>query len=119
VGLRLTGRDVLVDDVTIEGAVLVGVDVASGGAVAVRGSRFADVVGLPMRIGAGAQPNVRQNVFVRKGSSENSAAIEVANSGSPQVTGNLFVGYPNAVLWDSAGPQLLRDNFFVRGTNGR
>jgi serine/threonine protein phosphatase PrpC len=115
VGLRLTGQDVLVDDVTIEGAVLVGVDVASDGAISVRSSRFADVQGLPMRIGPGARPDVRQNVFVRKASSEGGEAIDVANSGSPQVTANLFVGYPNAVQWAAGGPQVLRDNFFIRG----
>ena len=119
VGLRLTGHDVLVNDVTIEGAVLLGVDVSSDGAVAVRSSRFADVQGLPMRIGPGARPDVRQNVFVRKTSSETSAAIDVANSGSPQLTANVFAGYPNAVQWVTGGAQVLRDNFFIRGTNGR
>ena len=120
VGLRLTGQNVLVDDVTIEGAVLLGVDVANAGAIAVRASQFADVQGLPMRIGPGAQPVVRQNVFVRKTPSETGAAIDVASSASPQLTGNLFVGYLNAVPWASGGPQVLRDNFFIRGTpNGR
>ena len=80
-GLRLTGHNVLVDDVTIEGAVLLGVDVASAGAIEVRASRFADVQGLPMRIGSGAQPVVRQNVFVRKATADPDAAIDVASSG--------------------------------------
>jgi serine/threonine protein phosphatase PrpC len=121
VGLRLTGHDVLVDDVTIEGAVLMGVDVVGSGAIAVRGSHFTDVQGLPMRIGAGAQPDIRRNVFVRKGSSPSGAAIEVAGTGSPQMTANVFVGYQNPVEGPAGGgSQLLRDNFFLRGvTHGR
>ena len=115
VGLRLSGHDVLVDDVTIEGAILLGVDIANDGAIAIRASQFADVQGVPLRIGPGAQPDIRQNVFVRKTSSD-TAAIEVADSGSPQVTGNLFVGYANAVQWPAGGPQVVRDNFFIRGT---
>jgi serine/threonine protein phosphatase PrpC len=120
VGLRLTGQDVLVDDVTIEGAVMLGVDVATNGAVVVRASHFSDVQGLPMRIGAGAQPDVRQNVFVRRGTLNSGAAIEAAGSSAPQMTANLFVGYQNAVQWPTAGSSVLRDNFFMRGlTHGR
>lgn len=120
VGLRLTGHDVHVDDVTIEGAVSLGVEVVNNGAIVIRASHFSDVQGLPMRIGPGAQPDVRQNVFVRKASTDTGAAIEVSSSGSPQLTANLFVGYQNAVQWSTGGSQVLRDNFFMRGvTHGR
>ena len=118
-GIRVTGDDVVIDDVTIEGAVLVGVDVASDGAIAIRSSRFDDVQGLPVRIGPLAKPEVRQNVFARTASSENGAAIDVANTASPRITGNVFVGYNNAVQWAAGAQQVLRDNFLVRGTNGR
>jgi serine/threonine protein phosphatase PrpC len=119
VGFRLTGQQALIDDVTIEGAVQLGVDVAGDGAITLRASHFDDVLGVPMRIGPGARPEVRQNVFARKASAETGVAIEVANTGSPQLAANVFVGYPNAVQWTSGAAQVLRDNFFVRGTNGR
>ena len=119
VALLLSGHDVIVDDVTIEGAVLVGVEVSNNGAIAVRSSRFADVQGVPMRIGPGARPDIRHNLFIRKASSDTGAAIEVANDGSPQLVANLFVGYQSAVQWATGGPEVNRDNFFIRGTHGR
>lgn len=119
VALQLSGPDVIVDDVTIEGTVLVGVEVSNSGAIAVRQSRFTDVQGIPMRIGAGAQPDIRHNVFARKPSSESGAAIAVADAASPRLIANLFVGYQSAVQWPAGGPEVHRDNFFIRGTHGR
>jgi PPM family protein phosphatase len=119
VGLHLSGHDVIVEDVTIEGDVLVAVEVASTGAIAVQSSRFSDVQGVAIRIGPGAKPSIRHNVFVRKASSGTEAAIEVADSAWPQLMANLFVGYPNAVRWAAGGPDLHRDNFFMRGMHGR
>ena len=119
VGLHLSGHDVIVDDVTIEGDVLVAVEVAGTGSIAVHSSRFSDVQGVAIRIGPGATPSIRHNVFIRKASSGTEAAIEVADSASPQLMANLFVGYANAVRWAAGGPDLHRDNFFMRGTHGR
>ncbi|HXG86747.1 MAG TPA: protein phosphatase 2C domain-containing protein [Vicinamibacterales bacterium] len=120
VALRLAGHDLVVEDVTIEGAVQVGIEVLNPGAIAIRSSQFADVQGLPIRINAGAQPDVRQNLFVRKTSPDARPAIEVSDSGSPQLNANLFVGYANAVQWTSGGTRVVRDNFFIREPgNGR
>ena len=119
VGLQLSGLDVIVEDVTIEGDVLVAVEVASTGSIAVHSSRFSDVQGVAIRIGAGAKPSIRHNVFVRRTSSGTEAAIDVADNASPQLVANLFVGYPNAVRWAGSSPDLHRDNFFMRGTHGR
>jgi PPM family protein phosphatase len=119
VALHLSGDDVIVDDVTIEGEVLVAVDVASAGSIAVQSSRFSDVQGVGIRIGPGAKPSIRHNVFIRKVSSGTEAAIEVADSASPQLLANLFVGYSNAVRWAAEGLDLHRDNFFMRGPHGR
>jgi hypothetical protein len=118
VALQLSGHDVIVEDVTIEGEVLVAVEVAGTGAISVHSSRFADVQGVAIRIAPGAAPSIRHNIFVRK-SSGTEAAIEVAGSASPRLTENLFVGYPNAVQWPSGTPDLHRDNFFMRGQHGR
>jgi hypothetical protein len=118
VALHLSGHDVIVEDVTIEGDVLVAVEVASTGSVAVHSSRFSEVQGVAIRVGPGAKPSIRHNVFVRKASSGTEPAIEVADFASPHVMANLFVGYANPVRW-AAGPDLHGDNFFMRGTHGR
>src|SRR5688572_22963839 len=119
VALHLSGHDVIVEDVTIEGDVLVAVEVASTGSIAVQSSRFSDVQGVAIRIGPGAKPSIRHNVFIRKASSGPEAAIDVADSASPQLMANLFIGYPNAVRWAARRPDLHRDNFFMRGLHGR
>ena len=119
VALHLSGHDVIVEDVTIEGDVLVAVEVAGTGSIAVHSSRFSDVQGMAMRIGPGAKPSIRHNAFVRKASAGTEPAIDVADSASPHLTANLFVGYPNAVRWAAGGPDLHRDNFFMRGMHGR
>ena len=119
VALHLSGHDVLIDDVTIEGDVLVGVEVASTGTIRVHSSRFSDVQGVVIRVGPGATPSIRHNVFLRKAATGTDAAIDVADSASPQLMANLFVGYPNAVRSAAAGPDLHRDNFFMRGNHGR
>jgi hypothetical protein len=105
--------------VTIEGDVLVGVEVAGTGSVAVHSSRFYDVQGVAIRVGPGAKPSIRHNVFVRKAATGTEAAIDVAGSATPQLMANLFVGYPDAVRWAAAGPDYLRDNFFMRGSHAR
>ena len=119
VGLHLSGDDVIADDLTIEGDVLVAVEVASTGSIAVQSSRFSDVQGVAIRIGPGAKPSIRHNIFIRKASSGTEAAIDAADSASPQLTANLFVGYLNAVRWAAGGPDLHRNNFFMRGMHGR
>jgi hypothetical protein len=119
VALQLSGNKVIVEDVTVEGDVLVAVEVAGAGSVAVHSSRFFDVQGVAMRIGAGAKPSIRHNIFSRKPASGTEAAIEVADTASPQLIANLFAGYPNAVRWATGGPDVHRDNFFLRGPHGR
>ena len=119
VALQLSGDDVIIDDVTIEGDVLVAVEVASTGSIAIHSSRFSDVKEVAIRIGAGGRPSIRHNVFIRKAASGPEAAIEVADTASPRLIANLFVGYPSAVRWPAGGPDVHRDNFFLRGPHGR
>ena len=119
VGLHLSGHDVMVDDVAVEGDVRVAVEVAGPGSIAVHSSRFSDVREAAIRIAPGATPSIRHNIFVRTTPSDTAAAIEVADTASPRLTSNLFVGYPNAVRWGGGRPDLQRDNFFMRGAHGR
>lgn len=121
VGMRLGGHDLRVDDVTLEGVLAIGMDLVDDGAMLIRSSRFTDVTGVAMRLGPTARAIVRQNVFVNTTAQPHTSAIVVADGARPQLTANLFVGYPNAVQWPaSAEGQWLRDNFIGEATgNGR
>jgi hypothetical protein len=118
VGLRLTGHDVVVDDVAVEGAVDIGVDVAQDGAIEVRGSRFSNVRGVPIRLGAGARPAIRQNVF-RTGATAADHVIDAATSAQPQLIGNVFDGYSQVYSASGGRPdprnaELLKENYAIR-----
>lgn len=92
VGVRLAGNNVVLDDVAIEGTIGVGVDVERDGAILVRGCRFSEVEGVPLRIGAKARPVIRQSLFVRPAGGE-LAAFEIAAEATPGLIDNLLVGY--------------------------
>ena len=113
VGMRLSGHDLAIDDVTVEGSIVVGMEIVNDGAITVRASRFTNIAGLPLRIGAGARPEIRQNLFVYSGAAPSPAA-EIAPDAAPRLSGNLFAGYAN-VLAGSSGPERSLDgNFTIR-----
>jgi len=118
VGLHLSGDNVIVDDMAFDGHVLVAVEMGTG-SIALHASRFSGVQAVAIRIGPGTKPSIRHNVFIREASSSAEAAIEVADSASPRLMANIFVGYANPVRWAAGGPELHRDNFFMRGTHVR
>jgi PPM family protein phosphatase len=118
VGLRLTGHDIVVDDVAVEGAVDVGLDIVQDGAIEVRGSRFSDLRGVPIRLGAGSRPAIRQNLFSAGGRAA-LHAIDAPASALPRLSDNTFDGYSEiyAALGGRPDPrnaELLKDNFMVR-----
>jgi serine/threonine protein phosphatase PrpC len=123
VGFRLAGHDLVVDDVAVEGHVGTGMDILNDGAVVVRSSRFADVEGVPIKIGPTAQPVIRQNVFTRSQHGLTPAAIDVAAGATPQLADNLFLGYTEAsVVAAGTGEgatvrarELLRGNYVIKG----
>jgi serine/threonine protein phosphatase PrpC len=119
VGLRLSGHDVSVDDVSVEGSVAVGMEIVNDGAIVVRGSRFTGIKGIPMRIGASARPAVRQNLFVRAPADEDAfgVAIAIAGAAAPQLTGNVFVGF-SETLGPAARHELMHGNYSIRGSEG-
>lgn len=120
IGLHLAGHNVVIDDVGIEGNIGVGVDVEGDGAIVVRGCRFSEVTGVPLRIGAKARPVIRQSLFVRPASGEQRAAIEIAAEATPELVDNLLVGYgdgaqPSSGYWTpSRIQQLFRGNYRIR-----
>jgi PPM family protein phosphatase len=123
VGLRLTGHDVVVDDVAVEGAVGVGVDVAQDGSIAVRGSRFSNVRGVPIRLGAGSRPEIRQNVFSAHGAAADHV-IDAPESAAPRLIDNVFAGYSQVYAASGGRPDprnaaLLKDNFAIRHGHAR
>jgi PPM family protein phosphatase len=123
VGMRLTGHDVVVDDVTVEGAVDVGLDVAQDGVIQVRGSRFTNVRGVPIRLGASARPEVRQNVFAASGAAA-SHAIDAPDSALPRLIDNVFTGYSQVYAASGGRPdprnaELVKENFVIRPGHAR
>jgi PPM family protein phosphatase len=120
VGVRLAGDNVILDDVAIEGTIGVGVDVEGDGGILVRGCRFSEVVGTPIRIGARARPVIRQSLFVRPAGAEPLIAIEVAARAAPEFVDNLLVGYSERVRTPSEPwtptqlEQLFRGNYRIR-----
>jgi len=120
VGIQLAGDKVVIDDVTIEGTIGVGVDVEGDGAMLVRGCRFSAVIGVPLRIGPKARPVIRQSLFVRPAGAPLLAPIEIAAEAAPELVGNLLVGYSEAIRspserWTPARlEQLFRGNYRIR-----
>jgi PPM family protein phosphatase len=140
VGIRLAGDNIVIEDVAIEGTIQVGVDVEGEGGILIRGCRFSEVVGTPLRIAAAARPVLRQNLFVRpaafaeasasakataektavKAGAEPLVAIEMAAKAAPELVDNLFVGYTERVRdssesWTPAQlEQLFRGNYRIR-----
>ena len=124
---RLTGHNVIVDDVAIDGQVDLGVDVGNDGEVTVRGSRFTGIRGLAIRTSEGAKPMLRQNVFVRGGAGSR-AALDIGEGTAPQFVDNVFAGYTEREILKTAGPAtgpaaaararaLLKGNYVVTGRN--
>jgi serine/threonine protein phosphatase PrpC len=113
IGLRLTGHRLQIVDVTIEGHVGVGVDIRNDGDILVGASRFTGVEGVPLQVGAGARPLIRQNVFVQR-TDGHSAAADIAMDASPMLTGNVFVGYADVLRAPGTLQQpLLDDNLSI------
>jgi hypothetical protein len=117
VGMKLDGNDAAIDDLTLEGNIDVGIDVQNGHAVVLRASRFQEVRGLPLRIGGGARPVVRQNIFTQ-GAHEGGPAVHVQDGAQPTLDGNIFVGYAEPI--GAPLPQrehLTRGNYLIRAAD--
>jgi hypothetical protein len=126
IGLKLAGHDLVVDDVTIGGAVGVGVDIQNDGTIVVRASRFDGLAGTSMKIGSRARPTIRQNVFTR-GTGGQRTALSVAEGSTPELLANVFVNYAEAEVLAAEPPArpaaaaaavkaLLRENYLVRAS---
>jgi serine/threonine protein phosphatase PrpC len=119
-GVRLAGHDIQVSDVTVQGTVALGFDISGDGEIVVRGSRLTDISGLPLRIGPKARPVIRQTHFVRAGAESRSPAVEIAPDATPEVTGNVFVGYKEIADVPRPGrEQLSSDNHVIQAPEGQ
>jgi hypothetical protein len=68
---------------------------------------------VPLQVGAGARPLIRQNVFVQR-TDGHSAAADIAMDASPMLTGNVFVGYADVLRAPGTLQQpLLDDNLSI------
>ena len=113
VGLRLAGHDLRVNDVSIEGAVDVGVEVLDDGAISVRTSRLDSITGTPVKVVGAARPLFEHNVFVRH-TPGRMPALEVTADAAPELKDNVFVGYGEILKADATRrEQVLRSNLIV------
>jgi hypothetical protein len=113
VGVRLSGHDLRVTDISIEGAVDVGLEVVNDGAISVRTSRLDSITGTPVRVAEAAHPLFERNVFLRH-TPGRTPALEVTADASPELKDNVFVGYSEILKADAAQrEQLLRNNLIV------
>jgi serine/threonine protein phosphatase PrpC len=118
-GVQLAGDDIVVDNVEIEGTMGAGVVVEGDGRILIHGSRFSELTGMPLRIGANARPTIRQSLFVRHGSGELSP-IELAAEAAPELVDNVLAGYGERVRapaekWTpSRVEELFRGNYRIR-----
>lgn len=111
-GIRLLDGDIEVDDVTFEGTMQAAVEVIGRGIGAtIRSSRF-NVTGVPLRVGEGAAPDVRQNVFVA-GAGGRTPAVDVAPGAVPRLEGNVFVHFPQVIAPAARRDALLDGNFVI------
>jgi serine/threonine protein phosphatase PrpC len=119
-GARLSGNNVVLEDVVIEGVLGVGVSIEREGTVLVRGCRFSDVSGVALKIDERASPTIRQSLFVRSATTLPAAAIEIAAQAVPELVDNLLVGYSDGVRVHTApgtasrSDELMRGNFRIR-----
>lgn len=115
-GMRIEGDGIVLDDTTFEGNIEVGVDIRHGGEVMIRSSRFSDVQGLPVRIGTGARPLLRQNLFLQQ-RERRGPVVHVQEGAQPALVSNVFVGYADPIGAAAAQRQLLlRGNFVMAAT---
>ena len=114
VGLRLAGHGVEVDDVTLEGDIETGIDILNDGDVTVRGSRITDIAGVPLRLGAGSRPVIRQNQFLHASGARTPALDATPDATVDHITNNLFSGYADLVNGSPAREsQLAGANFIL------
>jgi hypothetical protein len=112
VGFRLSGHNLQLDDVTVEGVINIGVDVADEGEVAVRTSRFDAITGVPVRVGAAARPQFTRNVFIRP-SGTRSAAMDVTGDATPEMQENVFIGYAEVIRGAARRDEIQQHNVIV------
>lgn len=119
-GVRLAGDNLVLEDVVIEGTIGIGVDVEREGSIVIRGCRFADIAGVPLRIGDRARPVIRQSLFVRSAGVGQAAAIEIGTDSAPELVDNLLVGFSDGIRARAGLPapglsdELFRGNYRIR-----
>ena len=110
-GIAVSADDVTVDDVTFDGAMNVGVDVA-GARTVVRGSRFDRLTGTAIRL-VHDDASLRQNIFKSSGGGA-PAAVQAVGGVSAIFDDNVFAHFPKVVEPESRTDTLIdRDTFVI------
>jgi len=110
-GIVITGSDVTLDDLTLEGAMDVGVEVRGHGAT-VHASRFERLSGTSVRL-ADAGASLRQNVFKSAGQSS-PPAVQAIGGIAASLDSNVFMHFARVVDPATRADELVgRDNFVI------
>jgi serine/threonine protein phosphatase PrpC len=110
-GVVVTGSNVTLDDMTLEGTMDVGVDVRAQGAT-VQASRFDRLAGTGIRLGDGGA-SLRQNVFKAAGKTAPPAVQAVGGIGA-SFDSNVFMHFKRVVEPAARTDELIgQDNFVI------
>jgi hypothetical protein len=105
-GVAVRAADVLIDDLTLEGQIGIGVGIDGENAV-LRSSVFEMVSGVPIRIVGDVAPAIRHNVF-RAAPGSGQVAIDAGATAAPRLAGNVFVHFQRVINPDARAEELLR-----------
>ena len=112
-GVRIAGGGVVLEDITIDGMLGVGIDLLAGVTAEVRASRLSGIQGVALRAAAGARPSVVRSVFVQ-GAGGTGRAFEISTDATATFDDNVFVGFPELARADAAARrQLLPRNLVL------
>jgi len=101
VGIRVHTGAIDIDDVLMEGALQIGLDVAGAGStVELRASRLAKIAGVPVQVARGARANLRQNVLEAADGGRGPAIL--LSGGDLSLDSNVFVHFVQLIAGASA-----------------
>ena len=102
VGIRVHAGDVEIDDVLLEGALQIGVDVAGeASSVLLHASRLAKIEGVPVQVAKGARAMLRQNVLHAPDGWRGPAIV--LTGGTLGLDANVFVHFAELIVGSSPG----------------
>jgi hypothetical protein len=120
VGIRLSGAEVVIEDVAVSGARLAGIVIEPGGAPAVIASRIHDNSGAGVLVRSGASARIAHDLIENNGQKPGALApgIELERGARADIESNVIVGNGAAGVRGVGGAQrkaVLERNVFQAG----